>query len=100
ELMDNEYAYQADPLFYLMPRPGRQGPTPPEMAALITKAQSGSADDYLANLQKVAVMQDDLVYPDITIAARHAWVSYGSKVVSAAPDATLSRTFLANVALK
>ena len=100
ELMDNEYAYQADPLFYLMPRPGRQGPTPPEMAALITKAQNGSADDYLSNLHKVAVMQDDLVYPDITVAARNAWVSYGPKVVSAAPDATLSRTFLANVAVK
>ena len=100
ELMDNEYAYQADPLFYLMPRPGRQGPTPPEMATLIANAQGGSADDYLPNLYKVAVMQDDLVYPDITVAARHAWVSYGPKVVSAAPDATLSRTFLASVALK
>lgn len=70
------------------------------MAALITKAQNGPADDYLSNLHKVAVMQDDLVYPDITIAARNAWVSYGPKVVSAAPDATLSRTFLANVAVK
>jgi len=28
EIMDNEYAFQADPLFYLMPRPGRQGATP------------------------------------------------------------------------
>lgn len=100
ELMDNEYAYQADPLFYLMPRPGRQGPTPPEMATLIAKAQGGSADEYLPNLMKVAQMQDDLVYPDITVAARHAWVSYSPKVVSAAPDATLSRTFLAGVALK
>jgi len=100
ELMDNEYAYQADPLFYLMPRPGRQGPTPPEMAALIAKAQNGTAEEYLAQLAKVAQMQDDLVYPDITIAARNAWVSYGPKVQSAAPDATLSRTFLAGVALK
>jgi len=100
ELMDNEYAYQADPLFYLMPRPGRQGPTPPEMAALIAKAQGGTADDYLANLMKVAQLQDDLVYPDITVAARNAWVSHGPKVQSVAPDATLSRTFLAGVAVK
>jgi ABC-type transport system substrate-binding protein len=100
ELMDNEYAYQADPLFYLMPRPGRQGPTPPEMAALIAKAQSGPSEDYLAQLTKVAQMQDDMVFPDITIAARHAWVSYGPKVASVKPDPTLSRTFLASVALK
>ena len=43
EIMTNEYAYQADPLFYLMPRPGRQGPVPAEMAELIAKAQSGPA---------------------------------------------------------
>lgn len=100
ELMDNEYAYQADPLFYLMPRPGRQGPTPPEMAALIAKAQSGSSEEYLAQLAKVAQMQDDLVFPDITIAARHAWVSFGPRVAGVKPDPTLSRAFLANVTVK
>jgi ABC-type transport system substrate-binding protein len=100
EIMTNEYAYQADPLFYLMPRPGRQGPTPPEMADLITKAQGGSAEDYAAALARVAQMQDDLVYPDITVAARNAWVSHSARVASAKPDATLSRTFLAKVSLK
>ena len=100
EIMDNEYAYQADPLFYLMPRPGRQGPTPPEMAELITKTQTGPADDYAASLRKIAIMQDDLVYPDIAVAARSAWVAHGAKISSAKPDATLSRTFLANLGLK
>lgn len=100
EIMDNEYAYQADPLFYLMPRPGRQGPTPPEMVELIAKAQSGSADDYTAALAQVARMQDDLVFPDITVVARNAWIAHSGKVVSAKPDSTLSRTFLANVGLK
>jgi peptide/nickel transport system substrate-binding protein len=100
EIGDNEYAYQADPLFYLMPRPGRQGPTPAEMAALIAKAQNGPADDYLPQLKKVAQMQDDLAFPDITVAARNAWVSYGPKVASVVPDATLSRTFLAGVTFK
>lgn len=100
EIGDNEYAFQADPLFYLMPRPGRQGPTPPEMAALIAKAQNGPIEDYTAQLAKVALMQDDLVFPDITVAARNAWVAYNAKVLSAAPDATLSRTFLAGVVLK
>jgi ABC-type transport system substrate-binding protein len=100
EIMTNEYAFQADPLFYLMPRPGRQGPNPPEMDELINAAKSGPADEYAARLAKVAVMQDDLVFPDITVAARNAWVAYTGKVVSAEPDATISRTFLAGVALK
>ncbi|MBC7716316.1 MAG: ABC transporter substrate-binding protein [Pseudorhodobacter sp.] len=100
EIMTNEYAYQADPMFYLMPRPGRQGPTPPEMADLIAKAQTGSAEDYAAALRKIAVMQDELVYPDISVAARNAWVAHSAKVATAKPDATLSRTFLANVVLK
>jgi ABC-type transport system substrate-binding protein len=100
EIMDNEYAYQADPLFYLMPRPGRQGPTPPEMAELIAKSQTGKAQDYTASLHKIAVMQDDLIYPDISVVARNAWVSHSAKVTSATPDATLSRTFLAGVRLK
>ena len=100
EIMDNEYAFQADPMFYLMPRPGRQGPTPPEMADAITKAQSGSAEEYPAALAQIARMQDDLVFPDITVVARNAWVAHSAKVSGAKPDATLSRTFLANVSLK
>jgi len=100
EIMTNEYAFQADPLFYLMPRPGRQGPNPAEMDELINAAKSGPADEYAARLAEVAVMQDDLVFPDITVAARNAWVAYTDKVVSAEPDATISRTFLAGVALK
>jgi ABC-type transport system substrate-binding protein len=100
EIMDNEYAYQADPLFYLMPRPGRQGPVPADMAELIVKTQGGAAEDYTASLRKIAVMQDDMVYPDISVAARNAWVAHSGKVASAKPDAALSRTFFANVGLK
>jgi peptide/nickel transport system substrate-binding protein len=100
DIMDNEYAFQADPLFYLMPRPGRQGPTPPELDALITKAQSGPAEQYTAQLAKVAAMEDDLAFPDISVVARNVWVAYGPKVKSAAPDHTLSRTFLGGVTLK
>jgi ABC-type transport system substrate-binding protein len=100
DIMDNEYAFQADPLFYLMPRPGRQGPTPPELDALITKAQGGSAEQYTAQLAKVAAMEDDLAFPDIAVVARNVWVAYGPKVKSATPDHTLSRTFLGGVTLK
>lgn len=101
EIMTNEYAYQADPLFYLMPRPGRQGPTSPEMQALIDKARSGPAEDYTDKLAELARMQDDLVFPDIAVAARNAWVAYRDKVESDTvnPEAILSRTFFADVVL-
>jgi len=100
QIMDNEYAFQADPMFYLMPRPGRQGPNPAEVDAQIARAQAASPEDYPLQLARLAALEDELVFPDITIAARHAWVAYGRKVKSAAPDPTLSRTFLAGVALK
>lgn len=102
QIMDNEYAYQADPMFYLMPRPGRQGPTPAKMQALIDKAQTGPADAYTTNLANLERMQDDMVFPDIAVAARYAWVAYTKKLDSASvnPEPTLSRTFLAAVAMK
>ena len=100
EIMTNEYAYQADPMFYLMPRPGRQGPTPPEMAEMITAAQKAPADEYPERLAEIVRMQDDLIFPDITVAARNGWVAYSGRVESVDPDATLSRTFLSGVALK
>jgi peptide/nickel transport system substrate-binding protein len=100
EIMDNEYAFQADPLFYLMPRPGRQGPTPSELEALISKSTASDSDSYTKNLQAVARMEDDLVFPDITVAARNGWVSYTGKVLSANPDPTLSRSFLSQVMVK
>jgi peptide/nickel transport system substrate-binding protein len=102
DIMTNEYAYQADPMFYLMPRPGRQGPNPKEMDDLIAKAQTGPAGEYTANLAALERMQDDLVFPDITVAARDAWVAFTKKLDAntVKPNSILSRTFLADVVLK
>jgi peptide/nickel transport system substrate-binding protein len=100
QIMDNEYAFQADPMFYLMPRPGRQGPTPAEMASLIAAATAADVEAYPQQLQALERMQDDLVYPDIAVVARNAWVSYTGKVLAAEPDPTLSRSFLSAVAVK
>jgi len=100
DIMDNEYAFQADPLFYLAPRPGRQGPTPPEMQSLIAAATASGPDEYTDALARLEKMQDDLVFPDISVAARNGWVSAGAKVISVEPDATLSRTFLSSVTVR
>ena len=100
EIMDNEYAFQADPMFYLMPRPGRQGPTPVEMASLIATATASAIEDYPRQLQALERMQDDLGFPDITVVARNAWVTHTARVLTAQPDATLSRSFLSAVTVK
>lgn len=102
DIMTNEYAYQADPMFYMKPRPGRQGPNPPQMQALIEKAQTGPADEYTSNLADLERMQDDLVFPDITVASRNAWVAFTNKVDgdTVNPSAILSRTFFADIVLK
>jgi ABC-type transport system substrate-binding protein len=100
DILDNVYAFTGDPMFLLSPRPGRQGPTPPEMTALINQAQTGDPAQYGQKLQQLEKMQDDLVFPDITVAAPNALIAYGSKVSSAQPDPTLARQFLTAVTVK
>jgi len=100
DILDNVYAFTGDPMFLLSPRPGRQGPTPPEMTALIDEAVAGDPAQYTQKLQQLAKMQDDLVFPDITVAAPNALISYGSKVTSAQPSSTLARQFLTAVTVK
>jgi peptide/nickel transport system substrate-binding protein len=100
DILDNVYAFTGDPMFLLSPRPGRQGPTPPEMTALINDAVAGDPAQYTQKLQQLEKMQDDLVFPDITVAAPNALIAYGSKVTSAQPDPTLARQFLTAVTVK
>jgi peptide/nickel transport system substrate-binding protein len=100
DILDNVYAFTGDPMSLLSPRPGRQGPTPPEMTALMNSAVAGDPTQYASKLQQLAKMQADLAFPDITVAAPNAMIAYGSKVNSAQPDPTLARQFLTAVTLK
>jgi ABC-type transport system substrate-binding protein len=100
DILDNVYAFTGDPMSLLSPRPGRQGPTPPEMTALMNSAVAGDPAQYASKLQQLARMQADLAFPDITVAAPNAMIAYGSKVNSAQPDPTLARQFLTAVTLK
>jgi peptide/nickel transport system substrate-binding protein len=61
---------------------------------------AGDPAQYTQKLQQLEKMQDDLVFPDITVAAPNALIAYGSKVSSAQPDPTLARQFLAAVTVK
>lgn len=100
DIMDNVYAYTGDPMFLLAPRPGRQGPTPQEMTDLINGAIGGDPAQYGQQLQQLEKMQDDLAFPDITVAAPNAAIAYGAKVAAAQPDPTLARQFLTAVTVK
>lgn len=100
DIMDNVYAFSGDPMSLLSPRPGRQGPTPPEMTALMNQAAAGTVDDYGKHLQQLASMEADIAFPDIAVAAPNALVATGPKVASVQPDPTLARQFLATVTLK
>lgn len=100
QIMTNEYAFNGDPLFYLSPRPGRQGPNPPELDALIAAVSTGDPDNYTDGLRKIQIMEDNLVFPDITVAARKAWAAYGSKLTKVKLTPTLSRAFLADIKTK
>lgn len=100
DILDNVYAFTGDPMSLLSPRPGRQGPTPPEVTALMAKAAQGDPAEYGANLQELMRLEDKLVFPDIAVAAPNAMIAYGPNVASAKPDPTLARQFLTGVTVK
>jgi peptide/nickel transport system substrate-binding protein len=100
DILDNVYAFTGDPMSLLSPRPGRQGPTPPEVTALMAKAAQGDPAEYGANLQALMQLEDKLSFPDIAVASPNAMIAYGPNVTSATPDPTLARQFLTAVAVK
>lgn len=97
DIMDNVYSFNGDPMTLLSPRPGRQGPTPPEVTAAMEKATSGKPDDYMSNLQSLLKLENELVFPDIAVATPMSMIAYGEHVSGAKPEPTLARQFLAAV---
>ena len=94
-------SYFADPRQYVIPREGRQGPTPPELGALFTEAQAATeAADLEEIYRQIQVMEADLVYPFTGLVARNGWIAYRSDLVDGVTlDYTLSRRLLFDVAL-
>ena len=94
-------SYFADPRQYVIPREGRQGPTPPELAALFAEAQAATeAADLQDIYRQIQMMEADLVYPFTGLVARNGWIAYRSDLVDGVTlDYTLSRRLLFDVAL-
>lgn len=77
QMIDNEVTFQANPFEYLRIRRERTGPVPPEIDALETTVrQATSPEELTAALHDLQVAQMDNVYPNISLAARSAWVAY------------------------
>ena len=94
----NEYAYESDPLGYLVVREGRHGETPPEYASAQEAARTGDPDQLIPAIQDLQRLHAELMFPQIPLAVRGGWVAYNSNVVSnVIVDYTLSRKFLAEV---
>jgi len=97
EITDNEFSFQADPFQYLRIRRERQGPAGPVIDDLEAQAKAAGPDELVGILVELAQVQADLVYPDIPIAARIAFVAFGNDVTGVNQDFTNSYRFLIDV---
>jgi ABC-type transport system substrate-binding protein len=95
-------SYFADPRQYVIPRDGRQGPTPPELAELFAAAQAATDPGELESLyREIQVMEADLVYPFTGLVARNGWVAYRSDLLEGVQlDYTLSRRLFFALSLR
>jgi hypothetical protein len=95
-------SYFADPRQYVIPRDGRQGPTPPELADLFAAAQAATDPGELESLyREIQVMEADLVYPFTGLVARNGWVAYRSDLLEGVQlDYTLSRRLFFALSLR
>lgn len=95
-------SYFADPRQYVIPRDGRQGPTPPELAELFAAAQATTDPGELESLyREIQVMEADLVYPFTGLVARNGWVAYRADLLEGVQlDYTLSRRLFFELSLR
>jgi ABC-type transport system substrate-binding protein len=97
----NLYGSFADPYQYLRPRPGRQGPVPPSLQALIDRLQATtSMAAYRDAVLAIAHEEANIVYPDIPLVAWKTYVAYSPRLQDVTMPANLTRNFLAAVWVK
>jgi ABC-type transport system substrate-binding protein len=94
----NLYGSFADPYQYLRPRPGRQGPVPSSLQALIDQLRSTTTmAAYRDGVLAIAREEANLVYPDIPLVAWKTYVAYNPKLQDVKLPANLTRNFFADV---
>lgn len=84
--------YFADPRLYIVPRAGRQGPTPPELQALLDQAQVAAYEDLPGIYQQIQMTEADLVYPFTGLVAKNGYIAYRPDTVAGIEfDFTMTR---------
>jgi ABC-type transport system substrate-binding protein len=90
--------YFADPSLYIVPRAGRQGPTPAELQALLERAARASYSQLPTIYRQIQITEANLVYPFTGVAAENKWVAYLPRLVEGVSfDFTTSRRFYFSV---
>ncbi|MYW00916.1 hypothetical protein GT354_22040 [Streptomyces sp. SID3343] len=98
DLSWNAQSYYPNPLQYVLPAEGRQGPTPPSLQQLIDDARvAGDQSVFRQNLVKIAEHEATLVYPTVTLLAVDMFAGYRDTLAHVAVPSSQSRAFLADV---
>jgi peptide/nickel transport system substrate-binding protein len=86
--------YFSDPSLYIVPRAGRQGPTPAELQALLDRATQASFNQLPGIYRQIQITEANLVYPFTGVVAENKWVAYLPRQVEGVTfDFTSSRRF-------
>jgi ABC-type transport system substrate-binding protein len=93
------YVYYSDPLQYIRPRPGRNGPIPAGIQQLVNAAQAANSPaDYLQAIKALAVAEDAVGFPSVPVCSPTQFVAYqAAKVHGVKIDFSGSWLFLMNV---
>ena len=95
EMGDNFTPFWANPVIYIIPREGRQGPTPQAMADAFAEAKRDDPEKLIDNMIAIAHMEAELVFPELRTIGVNEFVAYRSdRMSNVNPDSTMRRTFL------
>jgi peptide/nickel transport system substrate-binding protein len=95
DLSYNAYPFFADPINYVHVRPGRSGPTPPELEAALAAARATTTpDDYIEAIIEVAELEAELGFGVVTLANTNLWVATRVGLENVVPKMDNTRQFL------
>ncbi|MFB6957872.1 ABC transporter substrate-binding protein [Streptomyces sp. NPDC056309] len=98
DLSWNAQSYYSNPIQYVLPAEGRQGPTPAELRKLLDDARAaGDQAAYQQALTKISEYEATHVYPTVTLLATNTFAAYRNVLDHVAVPPSQSRTFLTDV---
>ncbi len=94
----NQYPYFSDPLLYVSPRPGRNGPVPGGVQQMVDKARAATTNaQYLQIIRDLSLVEDELGFPNLVVASPTQFVAYRRNVSNVKIDFSVSWLFLTKV---